>query len=132
MKSLKFQILTFCISIIGIFALTSCEPDPYWWDDAHIEGSWRIVEVNGYSNYKKDDHWIFSYNGDFYTSGYNLPSENGYWERRGRTINISFQTYSEMEVYIDSYDNDYMVLYVRDYSFKQEYTLRLIRDRYFY
>ena len=113
-------------------AMISCDED--WWVDhgyQEVTGEWRIVEASYASPYRANDYWTFYPNGDFSTDGYKLQ-ENGWWNRRGRTIQINFRGYNGMDAYVSSYSNvDYMVLDVTDYDRGgQTYRIRLIRTGY--
>lgn len=131
---MKTSIRHFASVVALIFTLTAlCGCDPDWWDGrTDLDGSWRVVEVSGYSNYQPGDNWYFYRNGAFSTHGYDLPSENGWWSRRGRSIQISFgERDVDISAYVRDYDNDYMVLDVTDYDYGYSYTLRLVREAYY-
>lgn len=130
MKTTRTHFAVLFTALISILTLTSCDPD--FWGSSNVEGTWRIVEVSGYSNYRTGDYWELRYNGDFYAYGSGNLNESGYWDRYGRTLNIRFDgSGADMQAYVRQYEGDYMVLEVNDYSFQTSYTLRLTRQSYY-
>lgn len=130
MKTLQARITVSLIALISLFTLSGCEE----WSFNDIYGEWRIVEVSGdYNcNYQPGDRWFFDSNGDFMARGIDGLYEQGYWERSGKTIYISFESYDpEIVARIKVYDDNYMVLYVDDYTYNSRYTLRLVNDYYY-
>lgn len=131
MKRLRNKLTGCLLALCCIATLTACDED--WWigfDD--ITGEWRIVEVTEYSTYQTGDYWRFYNSGRFSASGFNL-GEQGYWDTSGRRIYFTFNSYgdTEMEAYVRSYEGDYMVLDVNDYSYGTTYRLRLVRTSYY-
>lgn len=130
MKTLKTQITAIMVVLISVLTLCGCDD----WTYNDIYGEWRIVEVNGdYNcNYRPGDRWFFNTNGYFTATGSGGLYEEGYWDRSGRNIYISFETYEpEIVARINVLDNNYMVLNVEDYTYHSRYTLRLINDYYY-
>lgn len=131
MKLQHKHLTSLLFTVITLLTLCSCDPD--WWQSrTDIEGSWRIVETSGYTNYQRNDNWYFYRNGNFSSYGYDLD-EFGYWSTRGRHIQISFDDYGvDIDAYVREYDGEYMVLDVQDYSsYNTNYTLRLVREAYY-
>lgn len=129
MNTLKTKLTTLVLAIACIFSFTACDDD--WLEnfDRDIDGAWEIVGISGYcENYTEGDHWYFHYNGNFETAGYGGLNERGYWERHGSKVAIYFDSNEpELVCSIGDYDDDYMVLRVRDYGYGQDYMLRMVR-----
>lgn len=129
MQAIKTQISILLISFVSLLSLNSCEE--VWWNSSYdLDGQWRVVEVQGYSNYEQGDTWFFYPSHEFYALGSGNLREQGYWDQEGRKLYISFESYEpEIEAYIQTYDGDYLVLKVRDYTYGTSYTLRFVRER---
>lgn len=129
MNTFKTQLTTLVLAIASIFSFTACDDDWIEGFNRDIDGAWEIVGISGYStNYKESDHWYFDYNGHFESAGYGGLNEKGYWERRGNKVAIYFESNDpELVCTIGDYDDDYMVLRVRDYGYGEDYILRMVR-----
>lgn len=122
------------LTLFTAVSLTGCDEDILF-ATSDICGDWRIVEVSGSydCNYQPGDYWTFYHNGDFRAQGRDGFYETGYWEQRGRDLDFYFNSsYPEMTGYIRSYDDYYMVVDVKDYTYNSRYTLRLTRMSHFY
>ncbi len=122
------------LTLFTAVSLTGCDEDIIF-ATSDICGDWRIVEVSGSydCNYQPGDYWTFYHNGDFRAQGRDGFYETGYWEQRGRDLDFYFNSsYPEMTGYIRSYDDYYMVVDVKDYTYNSRYTLRLTRMSHFY
>lgn len=129
MQAIKTQISILLISFISLLSLNSCE-EAWWIGSYDLDGQWRVEYVEGYSNYERGDTWFFYPSHEFYAFGSGNLREQGYWEQQGRKLYISFESYEpEIEAYIQTYDGDYLVLNVKDYTYGTRYTLRFVRER---
>lgn len=129
MQTFKKNISILLITFTCLLALNSCE-EAWWGRSYYLDGEWRVVEVQGYSNYEPGDSWFFYSSGDFYALGAGNLQERGVWERQGRMLYIAFNSYEpEIEGYIRTYEGDYLVLDINDYTYGTRYTLRLVREQ---
>lgn len=113
--------------IISTFTFSSCEEDCWF-----IDGEWRIVEVARYHGecpYYIGDILTFYPDGEFYVRGSHNFHERGYWDVVGHHLYIDFDGdgHDEIRAKIRQGDADYMVLDAEDYSYRSEYTLRMVR-----
>ncbi len=136
MKTLKTQLTLCLMALTTLLVFSGCDDD-IWWEagSADVYGEWRIAEVTGSydCNYRPGDYWVFYANGRFLAEGDGGLYETGNWERRGRTIYIYFNSYEpEVLARVRSLDDYYMILDVDDYTYGSRYTLRMVRQSYYY
>ena len=126
MNGFKKNGILLLLLLTTIFTFSSCEED-YWF----IDGEWRIVEISTYKGecpYYYGDIMIFYPDGEFYVQGDYGFYENGYWDVKGHYLYVDFNGdgYEEIKARIRQNDSEYMVLDVVDYSYRSEYTLRMV------
>ena len=132
MKTLQKQMTMWMITLVSIFAFTSCDED-WWnnWDVRHeLPGRWEIKEVSGWNNcpYRRGDTWRFYNDGIFVSNGSQGFHEEGYWQFYGQEITFTFDGQTSMRAYVRNFDYDYMTLDVTDYYYNTSYTLRLAKS----
>ena len=111
MKTLQKQMTMWMITLVSIFAFTSCDDD--WWNNCP---------------YRRGDTWRFYNDGIFVSNGSQGFHEEGYWQFYGREITFTFDGQTSMRAYVRNFDYDYMTLDVTDYYYNTSYTLRLTKS----
>lgn len=122
---IKKSIIGF-IFILFPFIISSCEEDVWF-----IEGDWKVVEIShhhGECPYYNGDIFTFYLDGELSVRGYQGFYERGYWDLSRNYLYIDFNGdgYEEIKARIRQNDSEYMVLDVVDYSYRSEYTLRMV------
>lgn len=125
----KTKVLLFIF--VSTLALTACEDDD-WWTRESISGKWQIVEVTDYTGacpYYSGDYMEFHSSGNYYAYGRNNFSEIGYWDVSQDMMTIDFDGdgRTDLAAQIMQLQDYYMVLYIVDYVYGADYTLRLMR-----
>lgn len=125
----KTKVLLFIF--VSTLALTACEDDD-WWTRESISGTWQIVEVTDYTGacpYYSGDYMEFRSSGYYYAYGRNNFNESGYWDVSQDMMTIDFDGdgRTDLAAQIMQLQDYYMVLYIVDYVYGADYTLRLMR-----
>ncbi|MBQ2122087.1 MAG: hypothetical protein II199_06270, partial [Bacteroidaceae bacterium] len=130
MKKALHKITLILALLFSATTLTSCGED--FWDDVsdsiwiedNLLGSWQIVDI--FAEYYEDCPYYCGDVMDFYSDGImqsrsgNRVFEEGYWDVRGREIQIDFNGdyKTDLYAYVRDMDYNYMLLDVRDYAGK--------------
>ena len=117
-----------CLMLFTMLSMTSCLTEDEWAENVLASRSWRVVEVEGWSDYRPGDEFYFYSDGSFEFVGYGLH-DYGRWRVYRNKLQIRFggSKYDvDLEAPIPILDHDYAVLDCYDYMKDAHYRLRLV------